>query len=263
MRIIQLSDLHLGGEPLYGLVDTLAAFDRVLHRLRVSEPPDLLLITGDLVAHGDRDEYRLLRDRLDSLSLRYALLPGNHDDRAALRAVFGDQAWSGGSLCCQRIDVGDGTLLLLDTVVPGEEWGEVAAAQLDWLEDACPESRPVLLAQHQPPFAVGIAGMDAIRCRGEQLLAQWLASHAAVEAVLCGHVHRFVSTSFAGRPAIIAPSPAQQVALQDGPLAFSREPGGYLCHDWLPGERLLTHYLPAETENGHLSGHQAGSAASA
>jgi 3',5'-cyclic AMP phosphodiesterase CpdA len=103
-----------------------------------------------------------------------------------------------------------------------------------------------LLALHHPPFTVGIAGMDAIRCRGEDRLAGWLARHDGVEALLCGHVHRFVSTTFADRPAITAPSPAHQIALQDGPLAYTLEGGGYLLHEWLPGERLLSHYVPAQ-----------------
>ncbi|HRF73745.1 MAG TPA: phosphodiesterase [Accumulibacter sp.] len=255
MRIVQLSDLHLCSEPLYGSVDTLAGLDRALRRVLVSPPPELLLITGDLVSNGTCDEYRLLRGRLDALPFPYALLPGNHDRRAGLREVFPEQAWSANGLCCQRLDFGRGTLLLLDTVVPGEEWGEVAAAQLEWLDQACPANTPVLLAQHQPPFEVGIAGMDAIRCRGDDLLAQWLGGHQAVDALLCGHVHRFVSTTFAGRPARVAPSPAHQIALQDGPLAYALEPGGYLVHDWQPGERLLTHYVPAEIGQVHVYRH--------
>lgn len=244
IRIVQLSDLHLSSRPLYGEVDTLAALDRAVHRLMSVEPPDLLLITGDLVSSGRDEEYQLLRSRLAALPFRYALLPGNHDERSTLRAAFPEQAWCEGRLCCQRIDIGEGTLLLLDTIVPGEEWGEVGSEQLAWLEHACPDARPVLLAQHQPPFLVGISGMDAIRCRGGEALAGWLARHETVAALLCGHVHRFVSTSFAGRPAITAPSPAHQIALQDGPLAYTLEPGGYLIHDWWPGERLLTDYVP-------------------
>lgn len=252
MRIVQLSDLHLTEHALYGTVDTQAAFDTALRRVLAGPPPDLLLITGDLVGNGRREEYALLRRRLAALPFPYALLPGNHDDRAALRAAFPEQAWSAGGLCCQRIDLGQGALLLLDTLVPGREWGEVAAAQLDWLEENCPAQAPALLAMHHPPFAVGIAGMDAIACRNGPGLACWLARHEGVEGLLCGHVHRFVSSSFAGRPARTAPSPAHQIALQDGPLAYTLEPGGYLLHEWSPGEHWLSHYVPAEMAPVHV-----------
>ena len=246
MRIVQLSDLHLSESPLYGIVDTLGALDLAMQRLLASPPPDLLLISGDLVSAGRRAEYRLLGERLDGLPFPVALLPGNHDDRAALRSMFPGQAWEAPPLCCQRILLGRGCLLLVDTVVPGEEWGDIGDVQIDWLDLACPREHPVLLVLHHPPFAVGIPGMDAIRCRGEARLARWLAHHDGVEALLCGHVHRFVCTTFARRPALTAPSPAHQMALQDGPLAFTLEPGGYLVHDWSPGERLLTHYVPSQ-----------------
>jgi len=252
MQIVQLSDLHLCEAPLYGVVDTLAAFDRALQRVLAGPTPDLLLISGDLASDGEPQEYRLLHRRLASLPFPIALLPGNHDDRSVLRDHFPAQAWSSGPLCCQRLDLGEGTLLLLDTLVPGKVWGEVAALQLDWLEANCPYERPTLLVMHHPPFAIGVSGMDAIRCRNDEELAAWLARHEGVEGILCGHVHRFVSTSFAGRPARTAPSPAHQIALQDGPLAYTLEPGGYLLHDWLPGKRWLSHYVPAATAEVHV-----------
>jgi len=244
MRIVQLSDLHLSSQPLYGVVDTLAALQLALRRLAALPAPDLLLLSGDLTSAGRREEYALLRSLLAGLPFPCALLPGNHDDRDQLRAAFCEQAWAPPPLCCQRIDLDGGTLLLLDCIVPGEEWGEVGALQIARRESACPQRRPVLLALHHPPFCVGIAGMDRIRCRGDAPLAGWLARHEQVEALLCGHVHRFVSTTFAGRPAIVAPSPAHQIALQDGPLAYTLEPGGFLLHDWLPGQRLCSHCLP-------------------
>jgi len=253
MRIAQLSDLHLTppGQSLYGRVDTVAAFLQALQRA-VNLTPQLLLLTGDLASSGLAGEYDLLHRELSACGLPYALLPGNHDERSALQATFPEQAWSGAPLACQRLDVDGGTLLMLDTTVPGEEWGEVGAAQLAWLNAHCPDRRPVLLALHHPPFEVGIAGMDAIRCRGDAALATWLASRSNVQALLCGHVHRFVVSSFTGRPALIAPSPAHQIALADGPLAYTLEPGGFLLHDWTPGGALVSHYVPGLTAPIHV-----------
>lgn len=249
MRIVQLSDLHLTADtlPLYGVVDTEGAFRAALVRLmRFSPAPELVLLTGDLVNGGRAAGYRRLKAALAELPFPWAVMPGNHDSREALREWFLDQEWEGAPLCCTRLDMGGTTVLLLDSTVPGEEWGEFREAQLAWLDAACPADRPVLLCLHHPPFDIGIPGMDAIRCRGEGRLAAWLASRPNVEALLHGHVHRFVTTTFAGRPAITAPSTAHQIALQGGPLAYTLEAGGFLWHDWQPGVRLLTHYVPVE-----------------
>lgn len=247
MRIAQLSDLHLTpqGQFLYDTVDTEAAFLAALERVKLLDPgPDLLVLSGDLADAGSADAYLRLRRILDAFAVPYAVMPGNHDSRDRLRAAFPDQAWTGEPLCCRRLEVGNGSLLLLDSTVPGKDWGEIGDAQLAWLDSACQDERPVLLFLHHPPFDIGVAGMDAIRCRGEARLADWLGRKPRVEGLFCGHVHRFVATAFGGRPAYTAPSTAHQIALQSGPLAYTLEPGGFLLHDWQPGQRLLTHYMP-------------------
>ncbi|KAB2928302.1 MAG: phosphodiesterase [Dechloromonas sp.] len=245
MRIAQLSDLHLRPGRLSSGVDPWAAWQMALERLAGLLPAvDLLLLTGDLADDGARDTYRLLAASLRASGLPYALLPGNHDLRDELRNVFRDQAWSHAELACQRVDCGDRSLLLLDSVVPGEEGGDFGERHAAWLAENCPLGRPVLLAMHHPPLAVGIAGMDRINCAGGERLADWLSERTNVEAVLCGHVHRLVIASLAGRPVIAAPSTVHQIALQDGPLAFTPEPAGLLVHDWEPGQSLRTHYLP-------------------
>ncbi|MDR2838436.1 MAG: metallophosphoesterase, partial [Azonexus sp.] len=174
----------------------------------------------------------------------HAVLPGNHDERTALRAAFAGQNWSHPQLACQRVDVGEFTLLLLDTAIAGVPGGEFSPAQEAWLDQHCPSERRVLLAMHHPPAAVGIPILDTIACAGSERLAAWLAGRPNVEAVLCGHVHRLVFTTLANRPLFTAPSTVHQIALQDGLLAYTLEPAGFLVHDWLPGQALRTHYLP-------------------
>lgn len=245
MRIVQLSDLHLRPGTLYSGIDPWAAWQAALERVAALLPvPDLLLLTGDLADDAAPATYRRLAASLHASGYAHAVLPGNHDERRRLRAAFPQQAWSHPELACQRIDHGEFTLLLLDSVIAGAEGGLFAEAHLDWLEQHCPDGRRVVLALHHPPLAVGIAGMDAIACAGGERLAAWLAGRPNVEAVLCGHVHRPVFTTLAGRPLLTAPSTVHQIALQDGPLAYTPEPGGLLVHDWQAGRALRTHYLP-------------------
>lgn len=246
MWIAHLSDLHLtaSSRPLYGRVDTGAAFALALARLAaLKRRPDLVLLTGDLADDGREGTYLALRHQLAGLGLPFCLLPGNHDDREVLTAVFPESfaGWQEGVGC---LDLPGGRLLLLDTSVPGREWGRVEAGQVARLEALL--RGPTLLAMHHPPFAVGIPGMDRIACRGEVRSLGRRLGQRGIEGLLCGHVHRHVATVFHGIPAQVAPSPAHQIALDVGPLAYTLEPGGFLLHDWEPGRYLISHYLPVQ-----------------
>lgn len=248
--IAQISDPHVveRGTLLYGMIDTGAMLAAAVSRvIRLRPSPDLVVLSGDLVNDGTPSEYNWLRELLLPLPMPWQLMPGNHDDRGQLRAAFPEQGFSGDELCCARREVDDLRLLFLDTTIPGEEGGEIADAQLAWLDAAVDAERASLLFLHHPPFAIGIAGMDAIACRGADQLAQWLQRHPQVRAIACGHVHRPIFTSFAGRPAMTAPSVAHQIVCDlsgdADALAWNREPPAFLLHRWHDGQ-LVSHVLP-------------------
>lgn len=261
MLIAQLSDPHIvpAGELLFRRFDSAEGLRRAVERLgRMRPAPDCVVVSGDLVNRGEPAEYANLRDLLAPLSIPVCLMPGNHDERAALASAFAGPAiprplcqdYAGAPLLCRRHDLTSAdealSLLLLDTLVPGSEGGEVGERQLAWLDSACPDDRPAMLFLHHPPFATGIAGMDAIRCAGADRLADWLARHRNVVALSCGHVHRTIFTRFAEIPATIAPSTAHQIALDLGgdaaALSWTPEPAGFLLHHWQAG-CLRTHLV--------------------
>ncbi|MBI2308379.1 MAG: phosphodiesterase [Rhodocyclales bacterium] len=257
-RIVQLSDLHLRapGQLLYRQINTADALARAIARINALTPrPDLVVLSGDLANAGAADEYAHLRTLLTALEIPYALMPGNHDERAALRAAFPEQPWNGEVLAQQRRETDAGDLLLLDTVVPGEEGGAVGTAQLDRLDAQVRDDRDALLFLHHPPVRTGIAGMDAIGLAGAELLADWLGRHPRVRATFCGHVHRTIFTAFAGRPLAIAPAPAHQIALDlsgdPAGLAWTMEPGGMLLIDWPVGSEPVIHLLPVDAAPVH------------
>ncbi len=259
MLLAQISDMHVKapGDPLYGRIDTPAFLDRaVAHLLALDPRPDLVIATGDLVDKGSIEEYRALRDLLAPLPMPVYLVPGNHDRRDGLRAVFGDRDWLPASGFVQyAVEAGPVRLLGLDTLVEGKGHGALCGERLDWLEARLGESdRPTIVFMHHPPFDCGIAVMDADRLtEGADRLAEIVGRHGHVERVLCGHVHRPIQVRWAGTLASVAPSTAHQLTLDlrsDARLSLTMEPPGVALHLWRPGIGLVSHTSPVGTWRG-------------
>jgi 3',5'-cyclic AMP phosphodiesterase CpdA len=254
MLIVQMSDLHVtaaGTRAAGGLVDTNEALARaVLHVNRLDPQPDLVLLTGDLVNGPAPGEYDELARLLRPLRAPVLALPGNHDDRAAMRAAFpGQFARPHGPWLLTEHDAGPLRLLLLDSQVPGEDHGVLCEGRLGWLADrlAAAPGRPTLVAVHHPPFASGLQAMDGMRLQGARPLAALLASHASVVGVVCGHLHRLVAVPFAGRMAFCCPSTAHQIALDlrpGQPPRWTREPAAVALHLWDADCGLRSHLSP-------------------
>lgn len=248
--IAQISDLHIKaqGRLSYKKVDTQAALLRVIERLNRLQPrPDVVVITGDLVDFGLAEEYQTLRQALAGLQLPCLLMPGNHDDRAALRAAFPDHRYlqQGETLHWQH-NVKGLNLLALDSSVPQQPWGYVDEAQLQWLDEQLKRAphRPTLVMLHHPPFISGIGHMDRQPLRNPEALAAVISQHPQVERVLSGHLHRSVQARFAGTLACTAPGVSHQVAFdlsENGPANFVLEPPGFLLHRWHPQQGMTTH----------------------
>jgi len=85
MIIAQISDLHAqpDGSLLFDKIDTNTALTRAVDHLNAMQPPpDLVLVTGDLVNDGTPEEYVEAARQLARLNAPVYPIPGNHDDRA-------------------------------------------------------------------------------------------------------------------------------------------------------------------------------------
>ncbi|HYD70138.1 phosphodiesterase [Azospirillum sp.] len=248
MLIAQITDLHVTarGTRVFDAVDTnvhLAA--AVAHLNALTPRPDLVIATGDLVNGPKPGEYDMLAELLAPLAIPLRAIPGNHDDRASLRALF-PALPQGGEFLHHTVEEGAVRVVLLDTQVPGAVHGELCAGRLGWLADRLAEApeRPTLIAMHHQPFTTGMAGLDRIGCRGAEGLAGLVAQHGNVLGVVCGHVHRPIATRFAGTVAFAAPSTAHQFALTldpGAPFRWTPEPPAVALHQWLPDGTLASH----------------------
>lgn len=254
--VAQISDLHIKrpGELAYGRVDTAAALARCVVELNRFVPrPDLVVISGDLADTPTREEYDHFKSLLAPLEVPFAAIPGNHDERALMRAALPDQpyAQSTGGLNL-AVTVGELDILLIDSSVPGASYGELDAGTLTWLDATlgATTTRPALLFLHHPPFITGIGHMDRQNLRNADDLAAVLRRHKRARLVAAGHVHRATMTMFAGVPATICPAPNHAVALDLGgqhPPSFKIEPPGFHLHAWFSNDSygdVVTHFVP-------------------
>jgi 3',5'-cyclic-AMP phosphodiesterase len=249
MIIAQISDPHvvLPGALLYGRVDTADFLARAVAELnRLNPPPDIVVITGDLVDKGETAEYDHLRSLLAPLPMPVFVIPGNHDARETMRAAFaGDLYLPPDGFLQYAVEDWPVRLIALDTHVPGEAGGELCAERLAWLDRtlAAAPRRPTAIMMHHPPFSTGIERMDRAGLRGIDAFAAIIGRHPQVERILCGHLHRAIDRRFAGTVAGTAPSTAHQIRLDirsGAPLTLMFEPPGYQLHLWRDGD-LVSH----------------------
>ncbi|MBV9817881.1 MAG: metallophosphoesterase [Solirubrobacterales bacterium] len=244
--VAQLTDAHIGadwGAPgaaaaLRGCVDAL---------LGMPDRPDALVVTGDLTDAGTAEQYAVVREQLQRLGVPWHVLPGNHDDRGAMRAAFA-LGGEGADPIRYAADLGALRLVALDTTIPGDTAGRgrLDAEQLDWLADALARApdAPTLLAMHHPPVLTGVRPWDATAPAAAEVaaLAALLARHPQVLALAAGHLHRALHSELSGRPVCVVPSPYRQLRLdfEADDFVLAAEPPGFGIHALLHG-RLVTH----------------------
>lgn len=250
MILCQISDLHVRerGDFAYGVVDTPAMLERAVARIAALDPrPDLVVATGDLVDSGEPEQYGLLAEILSGLPMPVYLLPGNHDEREALRAAFPRAGYlRGWDFVQYAVEDGPVRVLALDTLVPGDPGGRLCERRLEWLAARLAEQpeRPTVLAMHHPPFRTGIPFMDACGLDDIPALAAVVSRHPQVERVICGHLHRPIVTRFAGSVASTCPSPAHQIVFDlrpDAEVALVMEPPAFQLHAWRAQTGLVSH----------------------
>lgn len=230
-------------------MQTQAFLEAAVTHLNAMEPAvDLVLATGDLVEAGTREEYELLVEILEPLSMPVYMIPGNHDERQMMGQVLREHSRAAylpeEGFLNYCVDLGPLRLVALDTVVQGEPGGLLCQERLQWLDARlAEEERPTIVMQHHPPFVTGMSQMDDMGLEGSTEEEEIIARYPHVERVLCGHLHRGITRRFGGTIASTCPSTAHAVELdlrEPGRLGVVREPPACALHLWRDGA-LVSH----------------------
>jgi 3',5'-cyclic-AMP phosphodiesterase len=248
--IAHLSDTHLDGsdrnaERVARVMDYLAD---------LAQPVDVVLVTGDIADHGLPSEYDEARK---ALGCPYPLLmcPGNHDERRAYRRhLLADIVDSDAPV--NRVETVGGVMFAMcDSSIPGESSGYLSDETLGWLDGVLSgetlsgaDDGSAFVCFHHPPVMLHSPLLDPIRLHGERRLADLLARHPRVVAVLCGHAHTAAVSTFAGRPLLVAPGvvstlflPWERPSRGSGSSMDDEMPPAIAFHVLSEG-RLTTHY---------------------
>ncbi|MGO4536957.1 metallophosphoesterase [Leifsonia sp. 2MCAF36] len=209
LRILHLSDTHLYGDGRlqYGVVDTLAALDRVLARAATLAGIDLIVVSGDLSEDGTAASYRKLKGTLDpwaaerGAAVVYAM--GNHDVADGFEEVLGAR---------ETVTAVRGfRVVTVDSSVPGAGYGRVDESQLEWLSGvlATPSRHGTVVVLHHPPVAPTTVLFEPLRLIDPDALLE-VCSDGDVRLILSGHFHHGLVTEAgaAGIPVVVAPAVA-------------------------------------------------------
>ncbi|MFJ9105890.1 metallophosphoesterase family protein [Streptomyces sp. NPDC102405] len=172
MRILHLSDTHVErtDAPNRNGVNATDSLRLMLAELRHLRDVDAVVVTGDIANEGDVEAYTAVRELVGEfarpLDAPVFYTTGNHDEREAFGKVLGSGhpdperlLETGASERAAVSTVGGYRFVTLDSLVPGEVYGRIGEAQLDWLREvlSTPAEHGTVLAFHHPPLALGLS----------------------------------------------------------------------------------------------------------
>lgn len=245
--LVQLSDPHVGADWIDA--DPLERFAAAVESVRaMPQPPDAVLVSGDLTEHGADAECEAVRETLATLDVPFHVLPGNHDVREPIRRHF-ELPGEADEPIQYAVDLGPLRLVVLDTTIPGEDAGALDAERLGWLDATLAQAPDALtvIAMHHPPLVSGVPALDriALAHADQRALGEVVERHAQVQRLVAGHVHRVMAGQLAGRAALTVPSTYVQTELDFSleEIELADEPAGFGVHAVRDGE-LSSHVQP-------------------
>jgi 3',5'-cyclic AMP phosphodiesterase CpdA len=246
MIIAQISDTHILARDSESPVGASRA--RNLERCVADinrQQPDAVIYTGDMVQHGQPEEYDHLCEILAPLTAPLYPIPGNRDGNSALRAAFPDHGHLAKTDGFLHYAVEDYALRLiaLDSTADGERKGVFCEARVAWLEETLGREpdKPTVLFIHHPPFDIEDHYVGGYRRPQEaEDLAAVVSRHPQVLRLLCGHVHCPTDRPWAGTTAATMPSIAVDVRKGVDEAAVMSQPL-YLLHRWSEDGGLVSH----------------------
>lgn len=254
MLIAQISDLHMGGpgEMIFDFVPVSENLARTVSYINGLDPrPELTLVTGDILHAGGLAEAREAARILGGLDMPWYIIPGNHDDRTALREAFAAQTrpTKDDMFIHYAFQASGVRFIALDTSGPGVPGGTFCRKRADWLEGQFAEDpdKPTVLFMHHPPVKFGILETDEDGFDGVDILGDVVGRFPSIEHILCGHTHLTLFANWLGARVCTAPAVSGMGLALDltmkKPSAFHLDAPSFLLHKWTRDNEMLSYLV--------------------
>ncbi|WP_164507184.1 metallophosphoesterase family protein [Companilactobacillus furfuricola] len=201
-KIIQITDTHLTPEghqaANHQKIDPFLKLNSIFMDVsKMSEKPDMIVITGDLIHEGVTKDYsklaRLISQQMDKLQISINVILGNHDRTTAFYQGYLEQPEQ--AKYYYLVSGKDLNFYFLDSKFYDYEQGYLGQEQLTWLRDNL-EDEPLkksIIFLHHPVAGPSIQHMQySVLQEGQELME--VIKDSPVMAVFSGHIH--FSTTF-------------------------------------------------------------------
>ncbi|KAA3622896.1 MAG: hypothetical protein DWQ02_25445 [Bacteroidetes bacterium] len=240
MKLIQLTDLHLGreGEDTRG-IDVRANFLKALELVEDLQP-DALVISGDICYKApELPIYEWMAGQMEQITVPWEVIPGNHDDIELMRQVFDvEKDIKPDGLYFTREVKGE-NIIFLDTGP-----ATMQLTQLQWLKNQLQNNqKDLIIFMHHPPILCGVPYMDnkhAFKSREE--IKQVLLGHNHNLTIFTGHYHVERTVRFKNLEINITPSTYFQISQETVEFSVDHKKPGFRIIE-KAGESLSHHVV--------------------
>lgn len=194
MRIVQISDLHIGG------LFKQEAFDTLVNEVNNDVRPDIIVLSGDLTDDGLVFQLKKAQDEIKKFDCNNIIIfPGNHDYRHTGYLIF-KKFFPSSLKRVHEFDNGKIILVTVNTSRPDRDEGEIGRSQILWMENTISKyneytedkniPRLKIVCMHHHLISIpdtGYTNVVGISDAGDALRA---CLESGVDVVICGHKHR-------------------------------------------------------------------------
>lgn len=209
LNFIHISDSHILNNPLAMLngVETYFSLEQTIKDCLKKFPEvDFIICTGDISQTGERKSYEIFHSIIKKYNIPFYSVPGNHDSPQELRNIISTSPVENIS----KIEFDKFNLILISSVVKGENYGFITKKCLHQLKEILDEKKLPIIALHHPPLNVNSKWLDNLGLRNKDNFLEIINDAKKRVLILSGHIHQEADVALGKISIIATPSTCYQ-----------------------------------------------------